>query len=152
MGKKVNKVGQNKDFGKRWQSFVDSYRWNTDNESNDVYRVLLAKTPNILRFARAERQKAREEIIDTLYSLDWIQIMSKAIESRPSSWRPLGFESREYEIEGKKWKTEKYSPQEWRNASDTIMSAVVNALRNELKSPKSDKGAEKGRSEKNAKD
>jgi hypothetical protein len=47
-----------------------------------------------------------------LYKLDWIKILSKAIEGRPTSWniKPV---------------------LEWRNASDEICFAVVNALEEE---------------------
>ena len=51
----------NKEMNKRWWSLVDSYKQKDDNESNYVYRVLLAKTPNILRFTRTEVQKACED-------------------------------------------------------------------------------------------
>ena len=53
------------------------------------------------------KQKSNLKIV--LYRLDWIKILSEAIEGRKSSWGE--------------------SPvREWRNASDEVNCAVVNAL------------------------
>jgi len=59
------------------------------------------------------------ELHQILYSLDWIQIMKDAVESRPNSW---GVQ-----------KGEEYTavPQ-WRNASDTLTQPVWKHLYREL--------------------
>ena len=48
---------------------------------------------------------------DLLFRLDWIKILQRAIAIRPEAWRPRG-------------KTT-YKPAEWKNASDTLMHALL---------------------------
>jgi len=54
-----------------------------------------------------------EELREIIGRLDWIKIMDKAIKSRPTSWddNPI---------------------REWRNASDCVYWAVMDALEKEL--------------------
>jgi hypothetical protein len=65
-----------------------------------------------------------------MYRLDWIKILQEAIDMRPSSWYPLGFEPRVFVMPDLKThdETKKYSPAEWRNASDEICGAVIRAM------------------------
>ena len=51
---------------------------------------------------------------DLLLKLDWIKILQRAITSRPEAWIPRGYHY--------------YKPAEWRNASDTLMHAVIEEL------------------------
>jgi len=55
-------------------------------------------------------QAEKEEVVDSLYKLDWIIIMRDAIEMRPSSWNQNPI-------------------REWRNSSDEVCSATIGALR-----------------------
>ena len=52
----------------------------------------------------------KEKLKWAIYNLDWITIMAEAIKNRPTSWKndPI---------------------HEWRNASDEVCSAVINALK-----------------------
>lgn len=68
-----------------------------------------------------------EEIKEAMYSLDWIQIMQDAVETRPSSW-------------GVKKGDEARAVDEWRNASDTLIRPTYQNLQAELKSSR--KGGE----------
>lgn len=74
-------------------------------------------------------RKEKDALCLKIARLDWIKILSEAIEMRPSSFYPRGFVPVEGEFNGKKWKTEKYSPSEWRNASDEIRGAVIRAMK-----------------------
>lgn len=58
--------------------------------------------------------KTQIDLRAELYKLDWIKIMQQAIESRPSSWN----RSKPFEC----------PILEWRNASDEVCYAVINAL------------------------
>lgn len=53
--------------------------------------------------AQAERESVRREI----WQLDWIKIMNKAIKMRPTSWN-------------------KDPIREWRNASDEVVTSLMN--------------------------
>jgi len=66
------------------------------------------------RVAVKARKDEREKILDQLFRLDWIKILQNAIQSRPEAWIPRGRNT--------------YKPAEWRNASDTLMSAVVEEM------------------------
>jgi len=73
----------------------------------------------------------KEKLYYKMLRLDWIKILNSAIEGRPTSWYPSGFTPIEFTnlpIDGKPYKTEKYSPAEWRNASDELCSAVLRAM------------------------
>jgi len=56
-----------------------------------------------------------EELKTMLYSLDWIEILQQAVESRPSSW-------------GVKTGEEYKAVDEWRNASDTLTGPIWKRL------------------------
>jgi len=74
----------------------------------------------------------KDELKTKMYRLDWIKILQEAIDMRPSSWYPLGFEPRIFTMpDGTYDETKKYSPSEWRNASDEICSAVIRAMERE---------------------
>lgn len=60
-----------------------------------------------------------QEIKEALYHLDWIEIMQEAVETRPTSW---GVQK------GEEFK----AVDEWRNASDTLISPVHKKLETEL--------------------
>jgi len=71
----------------------------------------------------------KEELKTKMYQLDWIEILQEAINMRPTSWYPLGFEPRVFPMpDGTHEETKKYSPSEWRNASDELCSAVIGAM------------------------
>jgi hypothetical protein len=67
-----------------------------------------------------------------MYRLDWIKILQEAIDMRPSSWYPLGFEPRIFVMpDGTHEEAKKYSPAEWRNASDELCGAVIRTMERE---------------------
>ena len=72
----------------------------------------------------------KEDVRNEMARLDWIKIMHHAIENRSSSWYPIGFKPIKYIslVDGKDITSNKYSPSEWRNASDTIFSSVICAM------------------------
>jgi len=55
------------------------------------------------------------ELHELLYSFDWIQILRESVESRPGSW-------------GVQKGKEMNAVQEWRNASDTLLSPIWKRL------------------------
>ena len=60
--------------------------------------------------------------------LDWVKILNNAINGRPTSFYPIGFEPKKMIFEGKDLTATKYSPCEWRNASDQIYGAVLHSM------------------------
>jgi hypothetical protein len=78
-------------------------------------------------------QMKKDELKIKMYRLDWIKILQEAIDMRPSSWYPLGFEPRIFVMPDLKTheETKKYSPAEWRNASDEVCGAVIRAMEKE---------------------
>lgn len=73
--------------------------------------------------------ECKEKLKTKMYRLDWIKILQKAIDMRPTSWYPLGFEPRIFIMpDGTHEETKKYSPAEWRNASDEVCGAVIRAM------------------------
>jgi hypothetical protein len=77
-----------------------------------------------------KEKEMREELKYRMYKLDWIKILANAIDMRPTSWYPLGFEPRIFVMPDMKSheETKKYSPAEWRNASDEVCGAVIRAM------------------------
>lgn len=59
---------------------------------------------------------SKEELKCRLYRLDWIQILKHAVEYRPQAW---GVSIGEYPL------------YQWRNASDTVLIALVDVLEKE---------------------
>lgn len=74
---------------------------------------------NLRRFAKAFRKTGDLTMLRTaLYQLDWMQIVRKAVEGRPTSFGlPNG---------SKAWQWPGIS--EWRNASDEILMAFIQAI------------------------
>jgi hypothetical protein len=68
-------------------------------EINDLFGDLAGRL-------KAAREEAKAEAEAALHQLNWMQILRKAIDSRPSSWKPEPV-----------W--------EWRNASDEVMFSVL---------------------------
>ena len=60
-----------------------------------------------------EKQTQEEKLRQILHNLDWFKIMQKAIDSRKTSWNFQGYG---------------HPIIEWRNATDEVCMAVINAL------------------------
>lgn len=72
-----------------------------------------------------ERRRILDNLQTELYQLDWIKILQKAIESRPTSW---GYPDRKVETEN----GFDHPVIEWRNASDELIRPIWKQLEEEL--------------------
>jgi len=83
-------------------------------------RMLRSSDAEAGYLAIEKESSCEEKFREAERKINWIKVLSKAINSRTSSWYPIGFRP--------VVNTNKYSPAEWGNASDELRIAVMQAF------------------------